>query len=186
MSFLLVGLGNPGSKYELTRHNAGFLAVDALIDHFDFKKKGKKFQSILYEGRIGDQNVTIMKPQTYMNDSGTAVQLFLSFFKIPVSDLIVFYDDFDIDLGKIKLRLKGSGGTHNGMKDIIQKLKTNEIKRFRIGIGPKSTELSTHNFVLSAFQNQEIPILEKALDTCNNAISSSIENFDKAMNLYNR
>ena len=126
MSILLVGLGNPGSKYELTRHNAGFLAADALIDHFDFKKKGKKFQSILYEGRIGDQNVTIMKPQTYMNDSGTAVQLFLSFFKIPVSQLIVFYDDFDIALGDIKLRFKGSGGTHNGMKDIIQKLKTTE------------------------------------------------------------
>ena len=153
---LLVCLGNPGKQYEGTRHNAGFLFADYLINKHSFSKVGKKFKGIVYEGRIQDHKVMILKPETFMNVSGEAVQPMASFYKLSSTDVWVAYDDFDIDYGTTRYRERGGAGTHNGMKSVISSLGTQDFPRLRIGVGPLPENWNVSDFVLSRFSNDEL------------------------------
>ena len=138
---LIVGLGNPGKKYEETRHNAGFMGVDYLAKHFGFEKfkKADKHKSEISEGKIGSEKVLLIKPQTFMNLSGQAVRSVARFYKIPMGDLIIIFDDVDLPSGKLRIRPSGSAGGHKGMKSVIQELGTNDFVRIRFGMAPPSS-----------------------------------------------
>lgn len=155
-TYLIACLGNPGESYAYTRHNIGFRVGEQLVSDLHLDKVGQKFKSIMYKGRMenGD-TVIVLFPQTYMNISGQAVQAAVAFFKIPMDHMIVVYDDYDIDFGKGRLRPKGSGGSHNGIKSIIQCLGSQDFPRYRVGIGPKPSEWQTNDFVLSSFTKKE-------------------------------
>jgi len=153
--YLIVCLGNPGDDYKSHRHNVGFRVGDTIIKTHGLDKTGKKFKSIIYRGTILGKKIILIKPQTYMNLSGEAIQIAKSFFKIPDSHILVIYDDLDINFSTIRFRASGSAGTHNGMKSVIQVLGTDQFPRIRVGIGPKPEEWATKDFVLSNFSNEE-------------------------------
>jgi len=184
--FIITGLGNPGREYENTRHNAGFLVVDALSRRLNININKKKFQSLAGEGEFYGEKVLLLKPQTYMNLSGTAVKEAVSFYKLPLSRLIVVYDDLDLPLGKIRLRLKGSSGGHRGMGSIIGNLGSEEIPRLKIGIGrPALGEVK--DYVLKPFSREEWEVLEPTLNLAVDALTLALkEGFSKAMNEFNR
>lgn len=185
--YAVVCLGNPGKEYEFTRHNMGFLAGKTLINTHNFAKSGKKFKSTLYEGSINGKKIITLFPQTYMNLSGDAVQLFLNYYRVEPKHILVIYDDFDLPFGDIRIRLKGSGGTHNGMKDIIRKIATSDFPRIRIGIGPKPEYIKTEKFVLARFSKQEETILTDICDRTTQAIEFWVkEGIEKTMNLFNQ
>ncbi|MCR5182478.1 MAG: aminoacyl-tRNA hydrolase [Clostridia bacterium] len=133
--YIIVGLGNPGKKYERTRHNMGFLALDLIADKYGIDIGKLKFRALLGEGRIGDEKVLLVKPQTYMNLSGEAVREVMNFYKVPMDHLIVIYDDLDLPQGTIRIRASGSSGTHNGMRNVIYCLGDEGFPRIRVGIG---------------------------------------------------
>lgn len=147
---LIVGLGNPGKKYESTWHNVGFLALDELAkDGFDNFKEEKKFKALVSSGMIGSEKVLLVKPQTFMNNSGESVQAIAHFYKVSPEDVIVVHDEFDIELGKIRISHDSSAAGHNGIKSIISHLGTQEFTRVRIGIKPtKPLSIPTDVFVL--------------------------------------
>jgi peptidyl-tRNA hydrolase, PTH1 family len=185
--FLIVCLGNYEKKYNFNRHNAGFRAGDSIISTFNFEKIGKKFKSIVYEGMIGTEKVYLIKPQTYMNLSGEAAQLISAFYKIPHQQICVIYDDFDLPLGTIRIRQKGSAGTHNGLKSMISLLGTTSFPRIRIGIGPKPDFMAVVSFVLSDFTKEEESNLGDIFERTTQAIKTIItDGIHKAMNNYNR
>ncbi|MCP4050150.1 MAG: aminoacyl-tRNA hydrolase [bacterium] len=157
--YLIVCLGNTGKKYEKTRHNLGFIAANYIIKNFELIKTGNKFKSILYEGTAGPDKIFLVKPQTYMNNSGEAVQLIKGFYKIPLHNIILIFDDIDLPFGTIRVRKKGSGGTHNGIKSVISLLGSNNFPRIRIGIGPVPHKWDITNFVLSNFTKEEEKLL---------------------------
>jgi PTH1 family peptidyl-tRNA hydrolase len=134
---LVVGLGNPGKAYEKTRHNAGFIAVDLLLEKYGYSSTKEEFDSQLFLSEVNGEKVYFMKPQTYMNSSGVAIRKFLDFYKLDVSEIIVLYDDKDFPVGKQQFKFRGSGSGHNGIKSIIQNLKTENFNRIRIGIGAR-------------------------------------------------
>jgi len=183
---LITCLGNPGEKYQNNRHNAGFLASREIIKCFELTKEGKKFSSLIYKGKIQEHPIILIKPATYMNLSGTAVQDVLNFYKIPIENLIVIYDDVDLNLGSIRIKPKGSAGTHNGMKSIIQNLKTDNFTRIRIGIGPKPENYPLDQFVLSNFTNDEIQILNTILPEIPKILTNLfIEDIERTMTKFN-
>lgn len=152
--YLIIGLGNPDKKYDRTRHNIGFTAVDFLVETFGLEKfkLQDKFKSAISLGQINEQRVIIAKPQTYMNNSGRAVQLLKNYYKIQNEDLIIIYDELDLPLGKIRLRQDGSSAGHNGIKSIIDYLTTDKFYRIRIGIRNKDADkIPANKFVLSRF-----------------------------------
>jgi len=171
---IIIGLGNIGEKYKNTRHNVGFLAVDQLLQQAKQQnlelewKEESKLKSITAKFSIGEESYILAKPTTLMNRSGQAASAILNFYKATPKDLTVIYDDIDLPLGKTRIREKGSAGTHNGMKSIIEHLGTQEFKRIRIGIesrgelAPKQQDLSS--FVLSDFNNQELGEINKTLN----------------------
>lgn len=148
-SWLIVGLGNPGDKYAYTWHNCGFLAIDMLSSRNNIKVERTQFHALFGKGKIGDSDVFLMKPKTFMNNSGEAVGPFASYYKIDPSHIIILYDDIDINVGTIRVRAKGSAGTHNGMKSIIAHLKTTDFPRVRIGTGPVPEHMDLISFVLA-------------------------------------
>ena len=156
---LLIALGNPGVAYVRTRHNAGYLFADDLIENEGFSKKKISKKSELFEGALFSNKLFILKPLTFMNLSGESVIEIMQFFKIPFSHILVVYDDFDIALGELRFREKGSAGTHNGMKSIIASLGTNEFHRIRLGIGPLDRGKNVSDFVLSPFSKEEYAVL---------------------------
>ncbi len=165
---VICGLGNPGKSYQNTRHNVGFRVVEALASALDFpafKEEGKALLSVKGQG---GERIFLMKPLTFMNSSGEAVLELLRFYKIAPSDLIVVYDDVDLPLGTLRYREKGSAGTHNGMKSIIQCLATLDFPRLRLGIESRGEfapqELSLHDFVLAPFLPDEAPVLQGAIE----------------------
>ncbi|MCQ2087274.1 MAG: aminoacyl-tRNA hydrolase [Bacilli bacterium] len=181
---LIVGLGNPGKKYDKTRHNMGFMAVDLFseISQIDIDKE--VFSGLLGRGKVFDEDVLLFKPTTYMNLSGTAVSQVVHYFKIDVSDIIVIYDDMALAPGNIRLRLNGSSGGHKGIQNIIDQLGTKEIKRIRIGIGEPTYD--TVDFVLSKPGKEEAPLIDEAIVNAANAIKEALKSgFDKAMNRFN-
>lgn len=153
---IIVGLGNPGKEYENTKHNLGFMFVDYLLRKYDLNKFKKFKSSKIVETTINNQKIIFVKPQTYMNLSGIAVLELKQWFKVENEDILVIYDDFDILFGNVRFREKGSGGTHNGMKDIVSKLSSIDIPRIRIGTGGlKKEKEETISFVLSKFSKEE-------------------------------
>ena len=182
---LIIGLGNPGKKYEHTRHNMGFDTVDMLAEQARIDVDKEVFHGLLGRGEILDEDVMLFKPTTYMNLSGTAVREIVSYFKIALEDIIVVYDDMALEPGKIRLRLNGSSGGHKGMQNIIDELHTEEIKRIRIGIG-EPEEDDTIDYVLSKPLKDERPLIEEAITNAVGALKEAIKSdFDRAMNKYN-
>lgn len=182
---LIVGLGNPGRKYEATRHNAGFIALDLIADKFNIDIDKEKMKALVGEGNIRGEKVILVKPQTFMNLSGEAVGAVARWYKIEPEDILVIYDDMDLDLGRIRIRKKGSAGGHNGIKSLIQHLGTEEFPRIKIGIG-RPAEKGTIDYVLGVFPQGDIPELEKALDLTVNALEDIMKNdIDAAMRNYN-
>lgn len=185
--FLIVGLGNFGTKYQHTRHNVGFDAIDKFKNNLNIPNEKKKLSSIISVGQIDSNKLYIIKPQTYMNNSGIAVKRAMFFYRIKLENIIVIYDDMDIKLGKIRIRKKGSGGTHNGMKSIIAHIRSYDFNRIRIGIGKPEKKESTVNFVLGRAKGLNKREIDNAVNNAADAIESIISNgIDKAMQEYNK
>ena len=182
---LVIGLGNPGKKYEGTRHNMGFMAIDLLADQAQIDVDKEVFHGLMGRGKIFDQDVILFKPTTFMNLSGTAVQEVVHYFKISLDDIIVVYDDMAIAIGNIRLRKEGSSGGHKGMQNIIDCLSSEQIKRIRIGIGEPG-EWDTIDYVLSKPLKDDMPLIEEAIANAVRAIKEALKSdFDRAMNKYN-
>ncbi len=164
---IIVGLGNPGLVYRKTRHNAGFQAVDRLAEACGIKFNKKGFSAVYGEGQVGGQRAILVKPQTYMNNSGDAVQQILNFYKLPPENLIVLYDDIDLPIGSMRIRQNGSAGTHNGMRSIIACVHSENFARIRIGVG-KDESLMLADYVLKKPSKEDQKVLnevfEKAAD----------------------
>lgn len=184
--FVVVGLGNPGSKYSETRHNVGFSVIDILSNRYNTKLNKIKFKSVYGEVKMDGKKVLLVKPQTYMNNSGETVLEISKFFKVPVENIIVVLDDIDIDFASLRVRQKGSAGSHNGMKSIIHLLKDEKIPRVKIGIGRPEAGRDLADFVLGRFSKEEEmdikEVVEKAADTVECLVKEGISS---SMNKYN-
>jgi len=184
--YLIVGLGNPGLRYRKTRHNMGFMVIDYLSEKYKIKVKKLKNKALMGEGQIDNANVILAKPQTYMNNSGQSIKEMLDYTNIKLDHLIVIYDDMDIELGKIRIRPKGSSGSHNGMKSIIYHIKSEEFMRIRVGIGDKQM-VDARSYVLSKIGKSERELAFQAIENSANAITLIINtNINNAMNRYNK
>ena len=182
---LIVGLGNPGKKYDKTRHNMGFMAIDLLADQAKIDVDKEVFHALMGRGVIFNEDVILFKPQTFMNLSGTAVQEVAHYFKINLEDIIVVYDDMALAPGTIRLRKEGSSGGHKGMQNIIDCLSSEQIKRIRIGIGEPG-EWDTVDYVLSKPLSDEAPLIEEAIENAVGALKEALKSdFDRAMNKFN-
>lgn len=184
----IAGLGNPGRKYEGTRHNVGFMAVDAMAERWGIDwRTNTRCRALIGEGRTGDgEEVVLIKPQTFMNLSGESIRAYMDYFKLPLDDLIVLYDDMDTPLGQLRLRYKGSAGGHNGIKSIIQHIGTQEFKRIRIGISRPPEGIGVIDYVLQDFHKQEQEQIKQVLDDiCDAVAMACVESFDKVMARYN-
>ncbi len=185
--FLVVGLGNPDKKYAFTRHNSGFLCVDMLAERYGFTVKKLKFKSLLGDAEIGGHRCLVLKPQTYMNLSGEAVRDAAQFYKIPPERIIVLFDDISLDVGKIRIRRKGTDGGHNGIKNIIYHLNSDNFPRIKIGVGKKPhPDYDLADWVLSEFKKDEEAPLKTALENASAALEYMLDGkIDEAMNRYN-
>lgn len=184
--YYIVGLGNPGLQYENTRHNVGFMTIDYLANKYDIDVRKSKFKSLYGQGEISGHKVMLIKPQTYMNNSGEAVREIRNFYKFDIDKLIVIYDDIDIDFGTIRIRKKGSAGSHNGMKSIIYQIQDDQFPRIKVSIGKKPEKWDLANFVLSGFSKEEAKILEDEIRIAAEAIEIILkDDIDKAMNKCN-
>ena len=186
----MVGLGNPGLKYEFTRHNIGFRVVDSLAQDIEIEfKKVKSYYSLISRGMINNHKVMLVKPQTFMNLSGRAVSKVVSYYKISLRDLLIVYDDLNLELGQIRIRKKGSAGGHKGIESIMQYLHSEEIPRLRIGIGYPSVNFNFDcvSYVLSNFNGEEEDKIKETIKLSTKAMKTVIEDdFEKAMRKYNR
>ncbi|MDE5984766.1 MAG: aminoacyl-tRNA hydrolase [Eubacterium sp.] len=185
--FIIAGLGNPGAKYEMTRHNAGFLAMDLLAIEEGFDIKKLKHHALVSDVTINGKRCLVMKPQTMMNNSGEAIGEAAKFYKIPSENIIVVYDDISLDVGHTRIRRKGSAGGHNGIKSIIAHLGAEDFPRVKVGVGKKpNPEYDLAAWVLGRFPKEQDPALKSALENTTKAIRLMINGeIDKAMNLYN-
>ncbi|SNX53933.1 aminoacyl-tRNA hydrolase [Thermoanaerobacterium sp. RBIITD] len=182
--YIIAGLGNPGKEYEGTRHNMGFNVIDNLASKLNIDVLKLKFKSLIGEGIFKGEKIILQKPQTFMNLSGEAIYDIINFYKVPLSNLIVVYDDKDLDVGKIRIRKKGSAGGHNGMKSIIYLLNSEDFPRVRVGIGKPDGDMIKH--VLGRFNDSDMELVNSALSNASNAVLDIIENgVEHAMNLYN-
>ncbi len=186
--YIIVGLGNPGSRYDKTRHNCGFEAIDILAERLKIDVKDRKFKALCGNGITEGRKVLLMKPQTFMNLSGEAVQEAVSFYKIdPEEELIVLYDDISLEPGQLRVRAKGSAGGHNGMRSIIQLLGTDHFKRVKIGTGGKPADMDLADYVLGHFPFSERADMIAAFDLAARAAQELVtEPIDRVMNKYNR
>ena len=187
VEYIVVGLGNPDRKYENTRHNAGYIMLDYIADKIGVKINRVKFKSLVGEGNIGGSKVLLMKPSTYMNNSGEAVIEAMKFYKIPPENVIVLLDDINLDVGKMRIRSKGSDGGQKGMRSIIYLSGKDNFPRVKIGIGKKpNPEYDLASWVLSKFTKDELATLEKIAENSYEAVELIIQGkTDRAMNLFN-
>lgn len=184
--FLIAGLGNPGAEYVSTRHNMGFCVIDELSDRHSIKLSEEKFHAKIGKGMIGSEKVILVKPLTYMNASGEALQELLHHYKIPLSDLIVLCDDIYLAPGRLRVRKNGSDGGHNGLKNIIALCGGTDFMRIRIGVGEKPPQMDLKDFVLSHYTSDEKAVFEKAFQRAASATELLIEGrIEEAMNTYN-
>ena len=186
--YLIAGLGNPTKQYEHTRHNIGFDTITYLADHYHISMNTRKFQGICGSGYIEGQKVLLLMPQTYMNLSGQSVSEAAAFYKLdPAAEVIVIYDDIALEPGNIRVRKKGSAGGHNGIKNIIAHLGTQEFQRIRIGVGEKPKEYDLADYVLGRFSAEDRKLVEEAFANAADAVRLMVQGkTDEAMNLYNR
>lgn len=185
--FIIAGLGNPGAKYEMTRHNAGFLAIDLLAIKEGFDVKKLRHHALTADVNINGKRCLVMKPQTMMNNSGEAVGEAARFYKIPAENVIIIYDDISLDVGQTRIRRKGSAGGHNGVKSIIAHLGSENFPRVKIGAGKiPDAKYDIIDWVLGRFPKELEPDLKTALENTVSAVRLMVDGqIDKAMNLYN-
>ena len=187
---VVVGLGNPGLQYEFSRHNIGFRIIDNLAREIEIEfKKVKSYDSLISRGKINNYNLRLVKPQTYMNLSGKSVNKIVSYYRISFQDLLIVYDDLNLELGQIRIRKRGSAGGHKGVESIIQYLNSEDIPRLRIGIGKPSinSNFDYTSYVLSNFDNNEKDKISEVIQLSTEAIKTIIEDgLEKAMRKYNK
>lgn len=184
--YLIVGLGNPGDKYEKTRHNVGFHAIDLLSDEYGISVDRSKFKSLMGKGRIEGEEAVLMKPMTYMNLSGEAVREAVNFYKLPPENIIVLCDDIDIPFGTIRIKQKGSAGTHNGLKSIVKEIKTEQFPRVKIAVGQRPGYMDLAAFVLSTFSKEEERIIRLEVKDAKDAVATILrKNLQEGMSRYN-
>ena len=185
VEYLIVGLGNPGTQYENTRHNAGFMAADTLAEKLGVQIKKLKFKSLIADCAIEGRHCIIMKPSTFMNNSGEAVGEAMNFYKIPPQNILVMYDDISLDVGRTRIRRKGSDGGHNGIKSIIKHLGTTDFARLKVGIGPQPP-IPSENYVLGTFTKEQAGILKPTLSRAVSAVECYLtDGIEKAQNIFN-
>ena len=184
--YLIVGLGNPEEDYGKTRHNMGFNTINKLSKQSGIEVNKKKFKGLYGSGIIENEKVLLLKPQTYMNLSGESIREIMDFYKIKPEDIIIIYDDMDIEPGIIKIRKQGGAGGHNGMKSVISHLNTQNFTRIRIGIGTPKDKADSISYVIGAIDKEDEEKLEKATDIAKDAIIEIIKSgVDMAMNKFN-
>ena len=185
--FLIVGLGNPGKQYDLTRHNAGFLCLDLLAQENGFKINKLKFNALIGDAVIASKRCLAVKPQTFMNNSGEAVRDIAAFYKIPPEKIIVIFDDISLPCGKLRIRRKGTDGGHNGIKSIIYQLQSDQFPRIKLGIGAKAhPDQPLADWVLSVMKDDDLKNLREAAEHACSALELMLNGeTEKAMNLYN-
>uniref|UniRef100_UPI0025FA3852 aminoacyl-tRNA hydrolase n=1 Tax=uncultured Clostridium sp. TaxID=59620 RepID=UPI0025FA3852 len=170
--FLIVGLGNPGSQYEDTRHNIGFKVIDNIAKEYNIEINRQKFKGMCGEGFINGEKVILLKPTTYMNLSGESIREVVDFYKISNEDVLVIYDDISLDVGRLRIREKGSAGGHNGIKSIIAHLGTDIFPRIKVGVGQPNVDLV--NYVLGKFTKEEMEVLSESIDASTKAAKEII------------
>lgn len=182
---IIAGLGNPGRKYEKTKHNIGFMTVDLLAERLGISISKLKFRALIGEGRIGSEKVIIMKPQTYMNLSGESIREIMNFYKLDSGDLTVIYDDIDIPVGTLRIRQKGSAGTHNGMRSVVSQLGSEDFPRIRVGIGSENRG-DLVDYVISGFSSSDRDSVRGAIEKAADAAECIVtEGVSAAMNKFN-
>jgi len=186
--YIIAGLGNPGKEYNNTRHNIGFAFIDALAEEYDINVMDVKLKALTGKGMIGGQKVLLVKPLTFMNLSGESIRPLADYYKVdPESELIVVSDDITLSPGGIRIRKKGSAGGHNGLKNIIGQLGTENFKRIRIGVGEKPKGYDLADYVLGHFSKEEQPLMQEGITKAKEALNLILAgNMDQAMNEYNR
>ena len=184
--YLIVGLGNPGKEYENTRHNTGFEVVDKIASNNDIEISMSKYNGKYGTGTIGDNKVILLEPQTYMNLSGECIKKFVDFYKLSSEQVIVVYDDVDIEVGKIRIRKEGGPGTHNGMKSTVHELQTEKFPRIRVGIGMPELNIDLMYHVLGKVRDDEKEKYMQGVKKAVKAVEETLkQGIDIAMNLYN-
>ena len=183
---IIIGLGNPSREYAGTRHNVGFSVIYNISHYYHIKVDTKKHKALIGKGVIEGEKVILAMPQTYMNLSGESVRELVDYYKCDNSDIIVIYDDISLDVGRIRIRKKGSAGGHNGIKNIIAHLGTDVFDRIKVGVGEKPSRMDLADYVLGKFSKEEQPVIRDAADTARCAIADILkEDADYAMNKYN-
>lgn len=183
---LIVGLGNPGKEYENTRHNIGFIFIDSFAKQNNVDINKEKFNGLYAQTSINNEKVILLKPLSFMNLSGEVVRKYVDFFKIKLEDILIINDDLDLNFGRIRLRLSGSSGGHNGLKNIALHLNSENFKRLKIGISNDKT-VDTKDYVLGKFSKEEKEILDSLKETVNNLLNDYLTtDFDKLMCKYNK
>ena len=183
---LIVGLGNPTPQYDKTRHNVGFAVIDHLMNEYGIALDTAKHKGFYGKGRIAGESVILLKPMTYMNLSGESVVQVANYYKVAPQDIIVVYDDINLDVGRLRIREKGSAGGHNGIKNIIAHLGTDEFPRIRVGVGMKPPKMDLADYVLSRFSKEEEALMEEGYERAAKAMELMVEDeIGQAMNLYN-
>ncbi len=187
ISWIIAGLGNPEPKYEITRHNAGFLAIDRIADNANVSIKKMKFHALIGEAELGGERCLLLKPLTYMNKSGEAIAEAMRYYQIPPERVLILFDDISLDPGKLRIRQKGSAGGHNGIKSIIEMTKSSDFPRIKIGVGKKPhPDYDLADWVLSKFKKDELPLMDEAFTNAADAAAMIVSgNVDRAMNRYN-
>ena len=185
--YLVAGLGNPGKQYERTRHNMGFDTIDELVDRHRIPGSGVQHKAMYGKGMIAGEKVILAKPLTYMNLSGESIREFINYYKMdPETELIVIYDDIDLEPGQIRIRKKGSAGGHNGMKSIISQIGTQNFYRIKVGVGAKPAGWDLADYVLGRFSTKEREEVDRAIEEAADAVEVILtEGIDAAMNKYN-
>ena len=183
---IVVGLGNPGKEYEKTRHNTGFMVLDKISEKFKIEIKKDKCKALIGNGEINGEKVILIKPQTFMNLSGEAVRGIVDFYKEDIANVIIVFDDIDLEIGNIRIKEKGSAGTHNGVKSVVSHLGTEKFQRIKVGIGKPKENIDLVNHVLGKFSEEELKILDNSINDAADALIMLINNETaKAMNKYN-
>lgn len=186
VGWLIAGLGNPGPKYDLTRHNAGFMVVDALAERFGCDMRRVKFKGLYGKCKIAGEDAVLLKPSTFMNLSGQSVTEAMNFFHIPPERILLVFDDISLDVGRMRIRLKGSDGGHNGVKNIIYLSGSDRFPRVKIGVGHKPEGWDLANWVLSRFSGDEQKLLDAVAKNAGDAVELILSGQpDKAMNRFN-
>lgn len=184
--YIIAGLGNPTKEYDKTRHNVGFEVIDRLADRYDIDVSERKHRAFCGKGMIEGQKVLLVKPQTFMNLSGESLRSVVDYYKVMPEELVVIYDDISLSPGQLRIRLKGSAGGHNGIKNIIAHLGTQEFPRIKVGVGAKPPRMDLKDYVLSRFSKGEQELMDEAFQEAAQAVAMMIgEGADRAMNHFN-